>query len=459
MRQRLNNQTSHDRRHMTFANKTRRGIRVSLLLALMLALAGPARADVIDDLKSLVEQGRFAEAFDLGMRNEKLAGNPIYDYYFGVSAIDSGRASLGVLALERVLLDNPGNDLARLELARGYFVIGDYERAREEFMYMRSKQLPAAVQTSVDRYLNAIRTTDPKFRVVRRTFFEYGGGYNSNVNSATSASTIEVPSVGPITLDQNSRPAASVLSQLGLGVQQQGPVASDIKYSVGVEANYRGHAQRDTYDQASVTAIGGLDFSLANHNNLKTSAFFSRAMLDGAKFRDTTGVVFDWNQPWDKETQLRASFSYSLLRYAEANAGRDADLPSLSVGFNRYLGTPWKISLDVDFNIAEESNIRNRDDFQRGILGVRSEFRFYPGGRWLGNAGVGYSVSSYDGVDPLLLERRRDALLTMDVGLQYQLTPGWSVRGEVLAYINRSNLDLYTYDSILSMIRMRYEWK
>lgn len=425
----------------------------------MLALAGPVRADVIDDLKSLIEQGRFAEAFDLGLRNEKLAGNPVYDYYFGVAAIDSGRASLGVLALERVLLDNPGNDLARLELARGYFVIGDYERAREEFLFMRSKQLPVSVQASVDRYLNAIRTNDPKFRVVRRTFFEYGGGYNSNVNSATSASTIEIPSVGPITLDKNARPAASVLSQLGVGIQQQGPVTSETKYLLGLEANYRGYAQRDTYDQASFTALGGLDFSLANHNNLKTSAFFSRAMLDGDMFRDTTGVVFDWSQPWDKETQLRASFSYSLLRYAEANAGRDANLPSLSVGFNRYLGTSWKASLDVDFNIAEESNIRNRDDFQRSILGARADFRFYPGARWLGNAGAGYSVSQYDGVDPLLLERRRDALLTLEAGLQYQLTPGWSVRGELMAYINRSNLDLYTYDSILSMVRMRYEWR
>lgn len=455
----MNNPAIQDRSHILLANKTRRGTRARLLLALMLALSGPVRADVVADLKSLVEQGRFAEAFDLGMRNEKLAGNPVYDYYFGVSAIDSGRASLGVLALERVLLDNPGNDLARLELARGYFVIGDYERAREEFMYMRSKQLPGTVQASVDRYLNAIRTNDPKFRVVRRSFFEYGGGYNSNVNSATSSSTIEIPSVGPITLDRASRPSASALSHLGVGLQQQGPITSEIKYLVGLEANYRGYAQRDTYDQASFTALGGFDFSLANHNNLKTSAFFSRAMLDGAMFRDTTGAVFDWSQPWDKETQLRASFSYSLLRYAEANAGRDANLPSLSVGFNRYLGTPWKVSLDMDFNIAEEANIRNRDDFQRSIMGVRSDIRFYPGGRWLGNAGLGYSVSSYDGIDPLLLERRRDALLSLEAGLQYQLTPGWSVRGELMAYINRSNLDLYTYDSIISLLRMRYEWK
>ena len=456
MRQPLIRRLAQTAHRATPAIKTRGGN--WLFLALLLTLVGPARADVVDDLKSLVEQGRFADAFNLGVHNERLAGDPIYDYFFGVAAIDSGRASLGVLALERVLLDNPGNDLARLELARGYFVVGDYERAREEFEYMRGRQLPPAVRTSVERYLNAIRDADPKFRVVRRTFLEYAGGYNSNVNSATSASTIEIPSVGPITLDGSSKPSPSVLAQVAAGTQVQGPLSADVKYQVGLEANYRAYAQRDTFDQGSFTALGGLDFSLGN-NNIKTSGYFSRALLDRMRFRDTTGVVLDWGRALDKETQLRASVSYSLLRHAEANAGRDANLPSLSIGVNRYLGTSWKLSLDVDANLAEEANIRHRSDFQRKIMGIRSDLRFYPGGRWLGNAGAGYSVSIYEGMDPLLLDRRRDALLSLDAGLQYQLTPGWSVRGELSLFNNQSNLDLYAYDSLLFMVKMRYEWK
>jgi len=95
--------------------------------------AEPEMSPAVRDMKSLVEQGRFADAFNLGLKNESLSGEPLYDYYFGIAAVDSGRASLGVLALERVLLTNPENDLARLELARGYFVLEDYERAKEEF--------------------------------------------------------------------------------------------------------------------------------------------------------------------------------------------------------------------------------------------------------------------------------------------------------------------------------------
>ncbi len=88
--------------------------------------AGDAQmAPAVQDIKSLIEQGRFEDAFNLGLKNDQLSGDPLYDYYFGIAAVDSGRASLGVLALERVLLSNPLNDLARLELARGYFVLKD----------------------------------------------------------------------------------------------------------------------------------------------------------------------------------------------------------------------------------------------------------------------------------------------------------------------------------------------
>ncbi len=417
-----------------------------------------AWADVPGDIKALIEQERFAEAFDLGMRNDRLAGDPQYDYFFGVAAIDSGRASLGVLALERVLLDNPGNDLVRLELARGYFVIKDYERAREEFQYMLGRELPAAVRDSVNRYLSSIREADIQFRTVRSTFFEYAVGHNSNINSATSASTIDIPSIGLVTLSDSSKPSPSALTQWSVGTQIQGPFMVDIRYSAGVEANYRGHAQRDTFDQGSMTALGGLDFDLKG-SNLKTSSYFSRVMLDHAPFRDTTGLVLDWNRPLNKETQIRTSFGYSQFRHGENNVARDADLLSISAGMNRFLGTPWRVALNLDVNLAEEQNIRGRGDFQRTIFGMRSGISFYPGGRWIGSAGAGYTWSDYKDVDPLMRRLRRDGLLMLDVGLQYQLTPGWVARTDLSVSENQSNIELYSFNSILLMLKMRYEWK
>lgn len=148
------------------------------------ATAESERSPAVRAIKSLVEQGRFADAFNLGLKNESLSGDPLYDYYFGIAAVDSGRPSLGVVALERVLLTNPDNDLARLELARGYFVLEDYERAKESFTRLLAKQLPPPVRGSIEKYLAAIRDKDPDFHTVIRGYAEFAIGHNSKMNSS-----------------------------------------------------------------------------------------------------------------------------------------------------------------------------------------------------------------------------------------------------------------------------------
>src|SRR3954469_8746323 len=97
-----------------------------------LAAAG-AYAAPADDLKSLVEQGKSKEAYELGSQHPEQLGNPDFDFFFGMAATDAGHAGEGVLALERYLVRFPDVPAARVELARAYFVLGEDARAREEF--------------------------------------------------------------------------------------------------------------------------------------------------------------------------------------------------------------------------------------------------------------------------------------------------------------------------------------
>src|SRR3990172_1342356 len=116
------------------------------LIALLLAaapyslLAAPA-----DEIKALLDQGNSAEAYALAKKYPNELGSPGFDLYFGIAAIDTGHAGEGVLALERYIANFPANQSARLELARGYFVLGDDARAREEFDAVRKTNPPADV--------------------------------------------------------------------------------------------------------------------------------------------------------------------------------------------------------------------------------------------------------------------------------------------------------------------------
>lgn len=426
---------------------------------------GEQMRPAVADMKSLIEQGRFSDAFNLGLKNDSLAGDPIYDYYFGIAAVDSGRASLGVLALERVLLSNPGNDLARLELARGYFVLEDYERAREEFQILAAKDLPPAVKASIGKYLGAIREKDPEFRTVSKAYVEWGIGSNSNVNSSTDQAVlfpfpdVSSPSgVGLIPILPD--PArSSALSQLVVGASISGPVVPGIKYGLGIDLSQKQFASVDNFDQTVGSINASLEYS-GESSIYRLGTYAQQARLDGDKLRDTYGLVVEYVKPIDKDTSVRAGLGFSQLRYAGTNENRDADLPTFAIGYGTFLGGAWKWGFDLSANLGREKNLKDRPDFGRDIYGLRVIFGFSPSPGWQGAWTYSYTHSKYDGPDSAAINTiKTEDLHTLEFGLQYQLTKGWSVRGELGYTKNDSNITLYSYNQRTTFLKMRYEWK
>src|SRR6188768_2413675 len=116
-----------------------------VVCGLAFALSQAVIAAPADDIKVLVDKGDAKGAYELGKKHPEELGNSLFDFYFGVAAIDSGHAGEGVLALERYVVNFPDNFNARLELARGYFVMGDDQRARDEFNEVLKAKPPAAV--------------------------------------------------------------------------------------------------------------------------------------------------------------------------------------------------------------------------------------------------------------------------------------------------------------------------
>src|SRR5207247_354866 len=127
----------------------------------------------------------------------------------------------------------------RLELARGYFVLGELVREREEFETVLRKGPPPAVQATVERFMASIRAQETRYAATATGYIEIGGGYDSNVNSGIGNPVISVPTLGTVQLAQAGVKSGSSFLHLGAGGSMSHPVAPGVALLGGANAEFK----------------------------------------------------------------------------------------------------------------------------------------------------------------------------------------------------------------------------
>lgn len=435
-------------------------LRELLSVLCALALAQVLHAAPADDIKALLDEGDVKSAYELGKKHPDQLGNPVFDFYFGVAAVDSGHAGEGVLALERYLLNFPENVEARLELARGYFVLGEDARARDEFEAVTRLDPPPAVQARINRFRDAIRARESRFKTTANLFFEIGLGYDSNVNGGVSGANIVLPAFGLVTVTQAGVEQSDTFTHLAAGGQITHPVAPGVSLfgGLGAEGKLNHGSFESQFDLLTIVANGGAAV-LQEKNLYRATAFFATLDVDDAKFRDITGIAAEWQQQYDEFQLFNMALQYGDLDYKGNNDVRDSRLYQLGLGYRRAFIGPLQPLLSINFNIGQEDNRRNRDDLSRDLYGVRASIAGSPAPRWAASAGAFYQLSDYQDPDSLLGVTRRDKYYGLDLTVSYALRRDLSLRGEFLLSRNDSNIPLFEYDRNLIAVKLRYDFR
>lgn len=457
---RLNSQTRQPR-HLAAYNRCLQTINRAIALVMattLLAFSSVALADIADEIKVLIEQGKPKEAYELGLKHQDQLGEARFDYAFGVAAIDSGRVSLGVLSLERVLLVNPGDDLVRLELARGYFNLGELQRARDEFEEVKSHKPPAGVVNTINIYLDLIKGKEKKQRVNGTLFAEFGLGYNSNVNTATAVNSIISPIYGPIQLTGTSKPQPSSFSFLGAGGTVNVPLATGITSFTSVSTLSQRYSQVEGYDLGVTNALTGVKFE-DDQNVLKVAAFGTIAKQDEIPVPNTIGGGAQYDRILNARHSVSVAASSNQLTYQSQYNVYNSTLNTGSLGYRvGFPTTKWAPVVALNANVAQQENSQNQSYLSRRIAGVAATVFALPSDKWAMNVNVGYSRSNYEGQDLIYLAFRQDALLSVNAALEYKLTKRWSTRAELTYFDNKSNLTLYSFQQATAALKLRYEW-
>lgn len=471
-------------------------LRVTVLAAVLAVAFSSAQAATTDDIKLLMEQNRFKEAYDLGKANPDQFGDPVFDFFFGIAALDAGSPGEGVLALERYTLTFPDNRNARFNLARGYYILGEDQRARDEFEGLQAGA-EGAEKVAIERYLDAIRARESRYQPTAGLWVEAGLGYDSNINSGVRDDhRVDIPgfgNVGVLSHNSTSIKESDWYYSYAAGVQGTLPVSPGVALygSASFDARNYSQSNNDQFDQFNYGASGGVSF-LSGKNLFRIGGAVSQQMVDGQNYLLTYGLNGEWAHQFDQFNRftLGAFFGkqdfdntavYALKDKRDLGGKqnscaklRSADYWGASAGWTHVFGVMWQPVLSLSGGYTREENsgagldsvvcnparYTGRPDYTRDLYNFRAQVSLTPAPRWGASLGASYLKSDYKGNYGLIPQgnARLDNNYGVDAMVSYRIDKAWSARVEALWNTQDSNVGLFDYSRTAIAAKVRYEF-
>jgi hypothetical protein len=454
---------------------------LAAVLGAMLS-AGVAQAAPADEVRALLEQKKPLEAYNLGRANPNEMGNPTFDFFYGIAAIDAGHAGEGVLALERYLLSFPDNRSARFQLARGYYVLGEDQRARDEFQTLLA-DASGEEKAATERFLDAIKSREGRYSPTGSAFVELGLGYDSNLNFGIPAgSTPSIPGFGflpPLAPTSVTAKAEDGFTAFAAGAQGAYPVApgTAVYGSVGADGRMYFKENYNQFDQLNVGVSGGVSH-IADRNLYKVGVGYAQNYVDQQSYVNTVSLSGEWHHQYDQFNRFILGGQVAALTFDDMDVYlrldkvggkvrsnnsrfRDSTFVGAVGGWVRTYNTDYMPVLTVLGNYGQENNVDNRPDLSRDIWGVRAMVNLTPAPKWGAAVGASYQQNDYHDKFGLLprADPRTDMNITVDGSVSYFYSKELTLKGELAATKQDSNVGLYDYDRYVVGVKARYDFK
>jgi tetratricopeptide (TPR) repeat protein len=434
-------------------------IRAALLLAGVL-VAGVVRADAVtDNARTLLDRGDAKAAYALlePLESER-AGDPDYDFLLGLAALEIGKNTNAVFALERVLAVNPNHARARAEIARAYSALGETKTAKQEFETVKRQGVPPEVAATIDRLLSAIERVEDEGRTTIRGYVEGTFGHDTNVNSATSDRNIAVPLFGGaiFTLNPAGVRRSDTFSSVGGGLSLRRPLDREWALTAGLSGTKRMNSDVDIFDTGSVDAHLGVVRTYGK-NVFSAALQFNQFWVDNDRYREATGFTAQWQHNYNARNQASLYVQYSDLSYISQDV-RDADRFVIGANFAHSL-PGFKTVFYGGAYLGEE--VAERDSFSHfghRLYGARAgvQHEFHRDARVFAN--LGYEHRNYGGTDPFFLKTRGDQQWNFGVGVAWAPARNWLVTPQFQYTRSDSNIPLNDFRREVVSVTVRRQF-
>jgi Tfp pilus assembly protein PilF len=417
----------------------------------------------------LVRAEKSAEAYDqLAPMEARLAGNPDFDYVYGIAALDAGHPAQAVVALRRALSVRPDFYTARAELGRALAAMGDLAGAKREFETVRNvPDLPPIARDAMGRQVTAIDQVVANQSAKRYSgYLESSIGYDTNVNAGPADQALFIPGLGvSTTVSPQSMPKKSGFYELAGGFSGVLPIDNETVAFTNLAGDFHPLFDYNSeFGNAQAGGEAGVARQVPNVGILSVAGVAQTFLLGGQMFRNIFGAAAQWRKPWTDIWDTSVAVSWLRLDYPTVDC--PAPEPSGCQNSNRFtltgtvagrFDTPMKPVVFLTVNVGKELTIDSAEDFfSFGLLGVRAGFEFSPRAWMTFFMQGGYEYDRYDADFPLFFYPRRDQIIDALGGVEFKLSDAWSVRTSLRWYDTLSNVNLYTYQRLIAQTAVRW---
>jgi tetratricopeptide (TPR) repeat protein len=433
--------------------------RCGITAALGAVLSLNAQTDVIRQSQDLLSQGKPADAFKLLSDAEvQQAGDIEFDLALGAAANAAGEFTRAIIALERVLAVQPGNERARAELGRALYGVGDHKGAKQLLSESRQQGLTAIAGEPVEQMLHAIDRVEAEGKSSARAYLEATAGWDSNINSAPGVSSVAVPAYG-----------GSVLAIDPAGAQKKGAFASfgagaSGRYVLGPRASVIGSVSVRRQDFTGVNSAlrnASADMSVGyayrvERNEFSLAGQIGTYSIGSDTVRDYIGIAGEWTYRFDGFRQVNTYIQSGRLKYPQQ---RIADANRHVAGFTfAHLSTKGTWTYGGAYAGTEDTLDSSADHLGHKLFGARGGMQM-PLTASLGLfVAAGWERRRYGGRDPLFLTSRRDTQLNFSGGASWVPVPGWRLTPQVALAKTDSSVPLARYRKHALSVVVRREF-
>jgi tetratricopeptide (TPR) repeat protein len=199
----------------------------------------------------LINSGKFEDARKILLALAEVKPNdPQVLFLLGLLDIQDKDFESAIHRFHKILVSQPKSVRVRLELARAYFLNGEYGNAENQFRFARAGKLPPTVLANIDKFLNQIR----QLKTVSYGF-SVAIAPDSNLNAAPAISAVTLYGL-PFQLSSQAQQTSGIGLALDMSGELAPRIAKRVKLRMGALL-HRSQYRATAFDDMTLTAYVG----------------------------------------------------------------------------------------------------------------------------------------------------------------------------------------------------------